>query len=147
MTLKALDVLVFLSLSVDIDLLFTIDLYEDYADMYSLRISVPKAVMNEYLQDNNWTKERISEVIRIIFGHQEVDDMLNRIVKFERDIEKKLRSVSRAPVYRCNSDQTHCAIHAQSTVLQVDNRHQQGVAQIKSHLFQHRNTHRRHSLR
>lgn len=95
MTLKALDVLVFLSLSVDIDLLFTIDLYEDYADMYSLRISVPKAVMNEYLQDNNWTKERISEVIRIMFGHQEVDDMLNRIVKFERDIEKKLRSVSR----------------------------------------------------
>ncbi|CAN7992229.1 unnamed protein product [Ixodes hexagonus] len=92
--LKALDVLVYLSLSVDIDILIAIDLYEAHTGTYSLRISVPQETLNEYLRNDTMGQERIRSVLTIMFGQDNFDAMLKVLATFEQRISNTLRSVT-----------------------------------------------------
>ncbi|CAN8001596.1 unnamed protein product [Ixodes pacificus] len=93
-SLKALDVLVHLSLSVDIHILVTVGLYEAHTGTYSLRISVPQKVVHEYLNDDRMSQERIKEVLTLMFGDSNFDAMLKVITIFEKKISNTLHSVT-----------------------------------------------------
>lgn len=90
---KALDLLVFLSLSMDIDLLFTVDMYEDYAGNYNLRISVSNDVLKEYTVNNGTEREIMGRVLKLIFGDRNFDAMLSVVLKFEGDIRDAFLAV------------------------------------------------------
>lgn len=91
--LKALDVLVKLSLSVDLHILFVVDTYVDYSEMHSLRISVPNHML--YAQSHNYTsKERKKEVLRVLYANVNFDAMLAVLTKFEEKIQRSMLSVN-----------------------------------------------------
>ncbi|XP_064485172.1 neprilysin-11-like [Ornithodoros turicata] len=87
--LKALDVLVSLSLSYNIDLLFTLDLYEDYTGIYNLRLSVSAPILiNYYLLTNGTTKQTMRQALKLIYGDLNFEAMIAVVLKFEDDVRE-----------------------------------------------------------
>lgn len=92
--LRALDVLVRLSYSLDIHLLFAVDMYEDYSETYSLRISVPGHMLRAHAH-NYTSRERKEQVLTYLFGSgRNFDAMLTTLAKFEEKIKQSMRSVT-----------------------------------------------------
>lgn len=92
--LRALDVLVRLSYTLDIHLLFAVDMYEDYSETYSLRVSVPGHML--HARSHNYTSnERKKQVLNHLFGSgKNFDAMLATLTKFEEKIKQSMRSVT-----------------------------------------------------
>lgn len=91
--LKALDVLVKLSLSLDMHLLFTVDMYVDYSETYSLRVSVPSHML--YANSHNYTTaERKKEALSLLFGNENFEAMLAVLTKYEQKIKQTMASVT-----------------------------------------------------
>ncbi|KAL1432349.1 hypothetical protein MTO96_013114 [Rhipicephalus appendiculatus] len=91
--LKALDVLVKLSLSLDMHFLFTVDTYVDYSETYSLRVSVPSHML--YANAHNYTtKEVKKQALSLLFANENLDAMLTVLTKFEQKIKQTMTSVT-----------------------------------------------------
>ncbi|KAH7985226.1 endothelin-converting enzyme 1 [Rhipicephalus sanguineus] len=91
--LKALDVLVKLSLSFDMHFLFTVDTYIDYSETYSLRVSVPSHML--YANTHNYTSNEVKkQALNLLFANENLDAMLTVLTKFEQKIKKTMASVT-----------------------------------------------------
>ncbi|KAH6920849.1 hypothetical protein HPB50_028165 [Hyalomma asiaticum] len=91
--LKALDLLVRLSLSLDMHFLFALDTHVDYSETYRLRVSVPSHML--YANIHNYTsQETKKEALSLLFGNENFDAMLTVLTKYEQKIKQAMTSVT-----------------------------------------------------